>query len=147
MRVVATVGALIANPAGRILLVRTHKWRGLYGLPGGKIDVGERMEEALTREIREETELELEHIRFAMVQESIESPEFHRPAHLILFNYFARTSSTSVQLNEEAQEWCWVEPREALELPLNTFTRVLIEAFLEADASQPSAPGWKETER
>jgi len=54
---VATVGALISNPEGQILLVRTHKWGHTYGIPGGKIEKGETAVAALRREIREETGL------------------------------------------------------------------------------------------
>ena len=31
----ATVGALVTNPEGKVLIVRTRKWRGSWGVPGG----------------------------------------------------------------------------------------------------------------
>ena len=37
----ATVGALIFNGAGEVLMIRTHKWSNLWGIPGGKIKWGE----------------------------------------------------------------------------------------------------------
>lgn len=43
-----TVAALVSGPSGRVLLVRTTKWRGLWGVPGGKIEWGEPLEAALT---------------------------------------------------------------------------------------------------
>ena len=42
-----TVGALIFNPEGKVFLMRSHKWRGKWVLPGGHIELGERMEDAL----------------------------------------------------------------------------------------------------
>src|SRR6266702_1480574 len=49
-----TVGALIVNKEGRILLTKSHKWFDKYTLPGGHIEVGETMKEAVIREVKEE---------------------------------------------------------------------------------------------
>lgn len=130
---VATVGALILNSAGRMLLVRTHKWSHRWGIPGGKIQRGESSEEALRRELREETGLAVSDVRFVLVQDCIEPPEFERSAHFLLMNYTARHDGPedSVRLNDEAEEWTWVSPDEALAMDLNAPTRILIEACVE----------------
>ena len=57
------MGALIFNAAGEVLMVRTHKWSNLWGIPGGKIKWGEPSEDALRREIKEETDLEIDGYR------------------------------------------------------------------------------------
>jgi HAD superfamily hydrolase (TIGR01509 family) len=121
-----TVGALVRGPDERLLFVRTNKWSGLWGIPGGKVRWGEAMMDALHREIREETGLEIQEPRLVLVQEAVRHPEFHRPVHMLLVNYVARTSSLDVQLNDEAQEYRWVAPDRATELPLNEPTRRLI---------------------
>ena len=113
-----------------MLLVRTAKWRGLWGVPGGKVAYGESLEAALRREIREEVNLELSQIRFALVQEALFSPEFYKPSHMLLLNYFARGEG-EVRPNEEILEWAWVEPKAGLGYSLNSFTRRLLEAYLE----------------
>jgi ADP-ribose pyrophosphatase YjhB (NUDIX family)/phosphoglycolate phosphatase-like HAD superfamily hydrolase len=128
---VATVGALILDDAGRMLMVRTRKWSGLWGIPGGKVKYGETLETALRREIKEETDLELDEIRFVLVQDCIESKEFYRPEHFVLMNYAAkRTGTNDVRLNEEAQEYLWVTTAEALKLPLNRPTALLLETWM-----------------
>jgi phosphoglycolate phosphatase-like HAD superfamily hydrolase/ADP-ribose pyrophosphatase YjhB (NUDIX family) len=124
---VATVGGLISNADGEVLLVRTQKWSNLWGIPGGKIKFGERSVDALRRELREETGLEVEDIRFVMVQDCIRSREFYREAHFLLLNYSCRIAGTPrVVLNDEAQEFRWVRPEAALTLTLNQPTRVFL---------------------
>jgi len=128
---IPTVAALAVGPSGRVLLVRTTKWRGLWGVPGGKIEYGETMEAALLREFREEVGLSLAEPRFALLQEMIEDPAFHRPAHFILINYFARAGTEAVRPGEEIAEWAWVEPGRALSYPLNVYTEKLVRTYLE----------------
>jgi ADP-ribose pyrophosphatase YjhB (NUDIX family) len=126
---IATVGALIMNGAGEMLLIRTHKWSHRWGIPGGKIKRGESCEAALIREIMEETALTLRDIEFVMVQDCIEPPEFQRSAHFLLLNYIAKSAEVApnVVLNEEAQVFQWLPLAEALKIDLNIPTRVLIE--------------------
>ncbi|MCB1276719.1 NUDIX domain-containing protein [Prosthecobacter sp.] len=126
---VSTVGALILNKADEMLLIRTHKWSHRWGIPGGKIKRGETCEDALVREITEETGLALRDIEFVMVQDCIEPPEFQRSAHFLLLNYIARCADEGprVVLNEEAQEFLWLPLAEALQIELNIPTRVLID--------------------
>ncbi|WP_244344311.1 NUDIX domain-containing protein [Thermus thermophilus] len=126
---IPTVGALVEQE-GLVLLVRTAKWRGLWGVPGGKVAWGEALEEALRREFWEEVGLALSQVRFALVQEAIFSPEFYKPTHMLLFNYFARAEG-EVRPNEEILEWAWVEPEKGLAYPLNAFTRALLVRYLE----------------
>lgn len=136
---VATVGALIANARGEVLLVLTHKWSHTYGIPGGKIEKGEPAIDALRREIREETGLAIVDVEFVFVQDCIDAPEFYVPgSHFLLFNYTARTRSTRVRLNDEALSYLWVEPRQALFLPLNQPTRALLETVVARRSPRPS---------
>lgn len=130
-RPIATVGALIHDGAGKILMVRTHKWGDRWGIPGGKIERGEPSIAALHREVLEETGLIVSEVEFAMVQDCIDSPEFIRPEHFLLLNYVARATGTAVTLNDEAEEFLWLTPAGALALDLNQPTRVLISEALD----------------
>lgn len=126
---VSTVGALILNSRRELLLIRTHKWSHRWGIPGGKIKRGETCEDALVREIAEETALAIRDVEFVMVQDCIAPPEFQRSAHFLLLNYVARCvdENPRVVLNEEAQAFQWLRLPEALQADLNIPTRVLIE--------------------
>lgn len=126
-----TVGGLIFNKRGEVLMLRTRKWSNLWGIPGGKVKKGESLEEALRRELKEETNLDVADIRFAMVQDWVNPPEFYKPAHFILLNYTCQMNGGTVALNDEAQEYKWLCPRDALDqLPLNTPTRILLKRVL-----------------
>ena len=127
---IATVGGVVFRRDGKAFFVRTAKWNGTWGVPGGKIDYGETSEAAFVREIREETGLEVTSVYFALVQDAIEEPEFQKPRHFLLLNYTALAVSDSVQLNHESLEGQWFGLREALEMNLNRPTRVLVEHVL-----------------
>lgn len=124
---VATVGALIHDEAGRLLLLRSAKWSNKWGIPGGKIRRGEAMEEALRREIREETGLELADLRFLQAMDCVDPAEFVHPAHFILLAWSGRAvGPAEVRLNEEAEAREWVEGEAAENLDLNVPSRLLV---------------------
>lgn len=126
-RPVVCVGALVWGPDGRVLIARTTKWRGLWGVPGGKVNWGETLAAAVGREVQEETGLTLSDVRYAQTQEAVLSEEFHKPAHMVLVDFFARTDTTEITPNEEIEAWAWVPLAEAATYPLNTVTRTLID--------------------
>src|SRR5215469_5949189 len=82
----STVGALIFNARNEVLMIRTHKWSNKWGIPGGKIKWGETSENALRREVLEETGLKISGIEFILVQDCIHSKEFYKDAHFVLLN-------------------------------------------------------------
>lgn len=123
-KVIATVGGLIINDQGELLLVKTRKWSDKYGLPGGKIDYGETMKQAYYREIKEETGIELDNATWLVAQDSIESKEFHKPRHFILINYLSKVSGrVELQKNYESKSVGWHKYGQAILLDLNEPTR------------------------
>jgi phosphoglycolate phosphatase len=130
----ATVGALIFNGAGKVLMIRTHKWSNKWGIPGGKIKWGEKSENALRREIGEETGLKVKDIKFVLVQDCIRSREFYRDAHFVLLNYTCHCAGKKprVKLNDEGQEFRWLKLSAAKRLKLNKPTKILIETVLKS---------------
>jgi ADP-ribose pyrophosphatase YjhB (NUDIX family) len=127
------VGGLIFNGREQVLMVRTHKWSNLWGIPGGKVKWGEPSVAALRRELQEETGLAVTDIEFVLVQDCIHSKEFYRDAHFVLLNYTCRCAGEpAVTLNDEARESRWVTMAQAFELPLNQPTRKLLLAVAES---------------
>jgi ADP-ribose pyrophosphatase YjhB (NUDIX family) len=58
---VPCVGAVVRDGAGRLLLIRRghEPSRGLWSLPGGRVEPGETLQAAVVREVREETGLDV----------------------------------------------------------------------------------------
>ena len=67
------VTAVILGPAG--VLLQKREDNGLWGLPGGSVEPGESVTEALVREVREETGLDVERLRLIGVYSA---PEHHQ---------------------------------------------------------------------
>ena len=135
---IVTVGAAIFHPrTNDVLMFRTHKWSGLWGIPGGKVRYNESCLDALLRELKEETNLDVTGVEFVLVQDCIGSKEFYRDAHFVLLNYrcIAR-EPLDVQLNDEAQEFRWLPLRDALKLDLNSPTRILLEALRDSHSGR-----------
>src|SRR5689334_25069697 len=80
--------------------------------------------DALRREIKEETDLNISDIQFVLVQDCIHSKEFYRDAHFVLLNYTCRcVGEPQVKLNDEARDFRWVTVQQGLEMPINEPTR------------------------
>lgn len=137
------MGALILGPDDRLFLMRSHKWRDRYVVPGGHIELGERMEDALRREVKEETGLDIYDIEFLQFQEFIFDEAFWRRRHFIFFDFVCRTDSTDATLNDEAEEYVWVPVEEALALPVEPYTDRAIRTYLrKRDGHSLGSPGF-----
>ena len=126
-----TVGVFIFNQIGELLLLKSHKWPGKYVVPGGHVELGERLADTAIREAKEETGLDIYDLEFINFQEFIYDPSFWKPKHFIFFDYACKTESTDVRLNDEAEEHIWVRLEAAVQLPLDTYTRTSVEILLE----------------
>ena len=125
-----TVGALIFNAEGKLLLVQTHKWRDRYTIPGGHIELGERIEDALRREVKEETNLDIRDVKFLCYQNFIYDDAFWKKRHFVFLDFTCRSDSVDVVLNDEAQTYIWATLGEAINLPIDQYTKYAINEYL-----------------
>ena len=127
-----TVGALIVNEQGKVLLARSHKWFDKYTLPGGHIEVGESMIDAVKREVKEEVGLDVDVMEMLLVQEAVFAPEFYKKKHFIFIDFYCRSKDQEVKLDQkEIQDYIWVYPGAAYNLKLDSFTRKTLDRYLE----------------
>lgn len=109
----AVSAAIIRN--GRVLIVRRANppAHGLYTLPGGVVESGESLTEALQREIVEETGLAIEPVALAGHREVIMRDEAGRAKrHFVILAFAARWVSGEPKLNEELHDAQWLLPAE-----------------------------------
>ena len=125
------VGTFIFNPKGELLLLKVPKWQNKFVCPGGHVEWGETMEQAFIREAKEETGIgDLYDIKFLNVWDYIPDGTYQKDKHMIFINMKAKTNISIVKLNEEATEYKWATPQDALKLDLESYTRKTIEEYL-----------------
>jgi len=94
-----------------VLLVERGKApaRGLWGLPGGAVEIGETIEEAVAREVLEETSVVVKPVEFLTVFNSINRDDEDKVrTHFILFEYLCEYVSGEVVAGDDAPDARWV---------------------------------------
>ena len=100
---------------GKFLLVRRARppASGLYSLPGGVVEAGETLKEALVREIAEETGMRIEPLALAGFRETIARDGDRRvERHFVILCFAARWLAGEPVLNGELDDARWIDPSE-----------------------------------
>ena len=126
------VGGLIVDQRGDLFLARLAKMEGRYAIPGGHVEYGETVAQALVREIAEETGLVPARYRLLRVAENICPPLYKDGTHhLVYLDFIIDRWTGDLQLDhEELSDGLWAAPAAALDLPLTKSTRMAIESYL-----------------
>lgn len=119
------VGVLIRD-GDRYLIVRrgAEPDAGLWSIPGGLIEVGERASEAAVREAKEETGLDVDIVDLLGVVDKIVRDDDRIKYHFVIVDYLAEARGGSMRAASDALEARWVR---AEELPDYELTPTLVE--------------------
>ena len=100
---------------GRVLVARRARGPayGIWTMPGGVVEAGETLTEALIREIAEETAMIVEPVALAGHREVVVRDDDQRVSrHFVIMCFATRWISGEPQLNEELAEARWLKPEE-----------------------------------
>jgi 8-oxo-dGTP diphosphatase len=132
-RPILAVSAAIVRE-GKFLVVRRARApaNGLFSLPGGVVELGERLTEAVVREIAEETGMSIEPLALAGYRETIVRDGNDRvERHFVILCFAARWRAGEPELNEELSEARWIEPAELAGLPTTPGLAEIVAAAFE----------------
>jgi ADP-ribose pyrophosphatase YjhB (NUDIX family) len=114
LRPVLAVSAAVFR-AGRALIVRRARppAQGLYTLPGGVVEAGETLREAVAREVAEETALAIEPLALAGHREAIlRDGEGRVERHYVILAFAARWLAGEPALSAELDDFRWLDPEQ-----------------------------------
>jgi 8-oxo-dGTP diphosphatase len=138
------VGGVVID-GGRTLLIRrgSHPLKGEWSIPGGLLELGETLEQGVTRELAEETGLEVRVVELIEVFERIfpappsadSTPgDAARPQyHFVILDYLCEIRGGTLSAGSDAQEFSWAREEELQKFDLTVAVlRVLRKAFARA---------------
>lgn len=146
-RPVAGVGGIVLD-GGQVLLVRRGNppQRGKWSIPGGAVELGEPLTEAVAREVREECGVEVRVLDLVEVFERILHDSGGRVEyHYVLMDYLCESVGGSLQAGDDADDARWTPVDRLGEIEMTAGTAAVIRKAVQARdrlfaSSQPSLP-------
>lgn len=123
------VGALIFDN-GKLLLVERGRepLKGWWSLPGGGVETGEKLAEAIVREVLEETGLNVDPISvFEIFERLMPDAEGRTEYHYVLIDYICRVTGGTAQAGDDVSALTWATEQELGSFRLTEGTREVIE--------------------
>lgn len=114
------VGAIIMNRNKMLIVKRTNEpAKGLWSVPGGVVELGEQLHEALKREVKEETGLEVDIERLVAAVDNIVFDEEGRiQYHYVLLDYLCRPRGGALKAADDVHDIQWVSLEALQSLPI-----------------------------
>ncbi|MDE3111145.1 MAG: NUDIX hydrolase, partial [Acidobacteriota bacterium] len=129
--IVGVGGVVVSN--GRALLIKrgSPPLEGEWSIPGGLLEIGETLLEAVKRELREETGLEVRPLDLIEVFERIELDGSGTARyHFVVLYYFCETMGGEARAGSDVTHVAWARPEELVQYSVSsTATRVIMKAF------------------
>lgn len=129
---VVSVGAVIVD-GDRVVLVKRGQppLKGRWSLPGGAVELGESLQAALVREVKEETGLDVEVGPMVEVLDRVQrSGDGRVEYHYVIVDYVCRPRAGTLACGSDADEACWVDAASLAQYrPTSTVTAVIGKAL------------------
>ena len=117
---------------GRVLLVLRARepLKGRWSIPGGLVELGEDLEKAVKRELKEETGLRVETVKVVEVFDRIQLTGSRVRYHFVIVDYFCRWKGGKLKPDSDVLDARWVAPRDLGRYDLTDKAReVILQAF------------------
>ncbi|MFN8499304.1 MAG: NUDIX hydrolase [Anaerolineae bacterium] len=143
-RPTVAVGGIVVDENRVLLIQRGHAPnKGLWTVPGGRVEFGETVREAVVREVREETGLTVELGPLVVIVDRMSQADAETPYHFIILDFLARHVGGALQAGDDAAAARWVSPGEWQALPTTDGLAPVLEKALRMAAT----PGiWEKTD-
>jgi 8-oxo-dGTP diphosphatase len=141
-RPIVGVGAVVVD-GGRVLLVRrgNEPLKGEWSLPGGAVEIGETLEVAIAREVREETGLEIEVGPMIDVLDRIRfDPAGRVLYHYVLIDFVCRPTGGALGCGTDASDAAWTPIMDLSQFGLADATLSIIHKALDRARAGPWTP-------
>ncbi|MBU4346936.1 nucleotide exchange factor GrpE [Patescibacteria group bacterium] len=125
-------GVFLFNENDELLLLQAPKWHNKYTNVGGKVELNETIEEAVAREAKEETDLDIFDLKLITIISGLGLEESYKlnDNHLIFIDYQAKAKDYKrLKLNEEATKYKWLKLDEWLKMDELKFAPYIIEVL------------------
>lgn len=125
---IVAVGGVVCL-GDRILLVKraTDPGKGTWSIPGGAVRLGESLKEAVVREVKEETGLDVEAVEHLGIVERIEREQGRVRFHYVIVDYSCRVKGGMPKAGSDAEDLGWFAFEELKTLGLSPEALSLIE--------------------
>lgn len=122
------IGAIIVQN-GKILLAKrgSEPGKGKWSVPGGLVELGEKVEEAVVREVKEETSLDVEVVRLIdVVNNIVQDSNGKLRFHFVILDYLTKLKGGVLQSSSDVLDTKWVRLEEAEDYDLTDTFRTFL---------------------
>jgi 8-oxo-dGTP diphosphatase len=133
--------AAVVIHEGRVLLIRRGQApdAGEWSIPGGAVELGESIEDALRRELREETGLEIAVGPFLEVFERVELDAAGVRFHFVVLDYAATVTGGTLRAGDDAAAVAFADPADLDRYALADSVRRVISSATRGRPAGPAA--------
>ena len=131
-RPIVGVGGVVVEGEKVLIVKRAHEPRkGEWSLPGGIVELGETLVDALKRELREETGLEVDVGEVVEVFDRVQRRDGRIQYHFVIVDYLCRPTGGTLRAADDAEDVAWVADDEIERYGVNEFAARVIRRGLD----------------